>query len=123
MGGDKLLSTRMYTGWRTLWPGLTKNLVDTLGGPATTLALALTAICVGVGGVMRCPDWILRSGGSGVGGGAGALVLALAGSGAAIGLHIAATFYFRIPFWYGLALSAWLYGGRAAWLSIACAAV
>jgi chlorobactene glucosyltransferase len=31
-----------------------------------------------------------------------ALLLALAGSGAAIGLHIAATFYFRIPFWYGL---------------------
>ena len=31
-----------------------------------------------------------------------ALPLALAGSGAAIGLHIAAAFYFRIPFWYGL---------------------
>jgi chlorobactene glucosyltransferase len=31
-----------------------------------------------------------------------ALLLALAGSGAAIGLHVAATFYFRIPFWYGL---------------------
>ena len=27
---------------------------------------------------------------------------ALLGSGAAFGLHIAATFYFRIPFWYGL---------------------
>ena len=31
-----------------------------------------------------------------------ALLLALAGSGAALGLHLAATFYFRIPFWYGL---------------------
>jgi chlorobactene glucosyltransferase len=28
--------------------------------------------------------------------------LALAASGAAFGLHIAATSYFRIPFWYGL---------------------
>ncbi len=35
-------------------------------------------------------------------GGAAALVLALAASGAAVGLHIAAMVYFRIPFWYGL---------------------
>ena len=38
----------------------------------------------------------------GVDGASSALVLALVGSGAAFGLHIAATFYFRIPFWYGL---------------------
>jgi chlorobactene glucosyltransferase len=44
MGGEGLLSTRMYTGWRTLWPGLAKNLVDTLGGPAVTLAVALAAV-------------------------------------------------------------------------------
>ena len=31
-----------------------------------------------------------------------ALAMALVGSAAAFGLHIAATFYFRIPFWYGL---------------------
>jgi chlorobactene glucosyltransferase len=37
-----------------------------------------------------------------VGDAAFALPLALAGSGAAIGLHVAAAFYFRIPFWYGL---------------------
>ena len=28
MGGDKMLATRMYTGWGTLWPGLAKNLVE-----------------------------------------------------------------------------------------------
>jgi chlorobactene glucosyltransferase len=44
MGGEGLLSTRMYTGWRTLWPGLAKNRVDTLGGPAVTLAVALAAV-------------------------------------------------------------------------------
>lgn len=37
MGGEDLISTRMYTGWRTLWPGLAKNLVDTLGGRRATL--------------------------------------------------------------------------------------
>jgi chlorobactene glucosyltransferase len=31
-----------------------------------------------------------------------AALLALAASGAAFGLHVAAAFYFRIPFWYGL---------------------
>ena len=42
--------------------------------------------------------WMLRSGAAGA---LSALILALAGSGAAIGLHIAAAFHFRIPFWYG----------------------
>jgi len=31
-----------------------------------------------------------------------ALIFALVASGAAFGLHVAAAFYFRIPFWYGL---------------------
>ena len=44
MGGEDLISTRMYTGWRTLWPGLAKNLVDTLGGRRATLTVALVAV-------------------------------------------------------------------------------
>jgi chlorobactene glucosyltransferase len=39
--------------------------------------------------------------GGGAEGALSALLLALAGSGAAIGLHVAAAFHFRIPFWYG----------------------
>jgi hypothetical protein len=31
--GRKVVSARMYTGWRSLWEGVTKNLVDMLGGP------------------------------------------------------------------------------------------
>src|SRR5262249_37922908 len=42
--GDRLLSARMYTGWRTVWPGLAKNLVDTLGGPASALITAFIAV-------------------------------------------------------------------------------
>ena len=101
MGGDELLSARMYTGWRTLWPGLTKNLADMLGGPATTLTLALTAIVL-AWAAYALPLLDIAVWRQGVGGGAGALVLALVGSGAAIGLHIAAMVYFRVPFWYGL---------------------
>jgi chlorobactene glucosyltransferase len=101
MGGDDLLSTRMYTGWRTLWPGLAKNLVDTLGGPAATLALAIAGLILAwaafIVPVTDLAGWLRGDQDA-----FSALLLALAGSGAALGLHLAATFYFRIPFWYGL---------------------
>jgi len=97
MGGEQLLSTRMYTGWRTLWPGLAKNLVDTLGGPVPTLALAGAAVIL-AWAAFAIPLIDLASLIRGVAGAAAAFILALAASGAAVGLHIAATFYFRIPF-------------------------
>jgi chlorobactene glucosyltransferase len=101
MGGDESLSTRMYTGWRTLWPGLAKNLVDTLGGPAATFSVALIAVTLAWAALVipsiDLADWVQGVDSAGL-----ALLLALAASGAAFGLHIAATFYFRIPFWYGL---------------------
>ena len=101
MGGEQLLSTRMYTGWRTLWPGLAKNLVDTLGGPVPTLALAGAAVILAWAALV-IPLLDLANLMRGVDGAAAAFILALAASGAAVGLHIAATFYFRIPLWYGL---------------------
>jgi chlorobactene glucosyltransferase len=101
MDGERMLSTRMYTGWRTLWPGFAKNLVDTLGGPAATLSIAVAAVAL-AWSALAIPliDVIGRALGSQ--GASSALVVALLGSGAAFGLHIAATFHFRIPFWYGL---------------------
>jgi chlorobactene glucosyltransferase len=101
MGGERLMSTRMYTGWRTLWPGLAKNLVDTLGGPAATLSVALAgATLVWAALIIPLIDLVgcLQS----IEGAPSALAEALTGSTAAFGLHIASTFYFRIPFWYGL---------------------
>jgi len=101
MGGEELLSTRMYTGWRTLWPGLAKNLVDTLGGPVATVTVAGAAVILAWAAfalpLIDLTGWL-----RGADGAAAALILALAASAAAGGLHIAATFYFRIPFWYGL---------------------
>jgi chlorobactene glucosyltransferase len=101
MGAEELLSARMYTGWRTLWPGLAKNLVDTLGGPAATLWVAFAAVVLAWAAYLA-PLIDLAGCMRGAHGAAPALLIAVAGSGAAIGLHIAATFYFRIPFWYGL---------------------
>jgi chlorobactene glucosyltransferase len=101
MGGDDLLSTRMYTGWRTLWPGLAKNLVDTLGGPVTTFAVALAGVIL-AWATFAIPLIDFAAWWRGASGAGAALLLALVASGAAIGLHVAATSYFRIPFWYGL---------------------
>ncbi len=101
MGGDDVIATRMYTGWRTLWPGFAKNLVDTLGGRRGTLSftplaviLAWAAVAMPIIDAFAC--WQAEPGAW------TALAVALLGSAAAFGLHVAATFYFRIPFWYGL---------------------
>jgi chlorobactene glucosyltransferase len=101
MGGDAVLSTRMYTGWLTLWPGLAKNLVDTLGGPAMTLTTALVAFVLAWAAVV-IPLIDAAACSRGTHGTCAALVPALIGSAAATGLHVAATFYFRIPFYFGL---------------------
>lgn len=102
MSGENVLSTRMYTGWRTLWPGLTKNLVDTVGGTRIALMLmpaavilAWAAVALPVVDGLEC---VVRGGPVAWAG----LTMALLASAAAFGIHIAATFYFRIPFYYGL---------------------
>jgi chlorobactene glucosyltransferase len=101
MHGEDAVSTRMYTGWRTLWPGLAKNLIDTLGGRSATLMIAAVAVtlawaAVGIpvqdaaAGLKHVPDaWA-------------ALIPAVLASAAAFGLHIAAARHFRIPLYYGL---------------------
>lgn len=102
-----MLETRMYSGWRSLWPGFAKNLTEMLGGPARTLAvaaaapvlawaslavpaLALAALLQEGGGTTgRAADW-------------SAVVLACAATGAVVGLHLTGARHFRIPLWYGL---------------------
>jgi chlorobactene glucosyltransferase len=100
MSGEDLLATRMYTGWRTLWPGLAKNLIDTLGGPRATVTLAaatvLLAWTAAAAPVIDAAAWA-----HGVPYAKVALILACVGSAAALGLHLAAARHFRIPFYYG----------------------
>ena len=100
MSGENALSTRMYTGWRTLWPGLAKNLIDTVGGRRAALTLTPAALVLAWAAV-ALP--LLDAAGcvAGAPGAWLALAMALVASAAAFGLHIAATFYFRIPFYYG----------------------
>lgn len=98
--GAGLLSTRMYTGWQTLWPGVAKNLVDMLGGTRSTVTIALAAV------VLSWAAWLVpvadaASCIAGTPHACLALAPAAAASAATFGLHIAGTWFFRIPFWYG----------------------
>jgi chlorobactene glucosyltransferase len=100
MSGGDVVSTRMYTGWRTLWPGLAKNLVDTLGGARSTLTLAVIAVILAWAAIavplVDAIGWAQDAPTAWAG-----LLLALAGSTSAFALHIAAARHFRIPFYYG----------------------
>lgn len=82
-GGDRLLSTRMYTGWRSLWIGLSKNLADMLGGPIATAMIAVLGVAIAWTAVLLPPGELF--GCVRTGGGCLALVLALLGSAAPAG--------------------------------------
>ncbi len=101
MSGEDVLTTRMYTGWRTLWPGLAKNLVDTVGGKQRTLTLVPAAVVL-AWAAAALPLVDAAACAAHVPGAWAALLMAVAGSAAAFAIHVAATFYFRIPFYYGL---------------------
>ena len=99
--GKSLVAARMYTGWKSLWTGLSKNMVETLGGYAATVITALLVLLLSFASILlpiidgvRCT--------SGHTSDCIALAPALAGTAAAAGLHIAGALYFRAPFWYGL---------------------
>jgi chlorobactene glucosyltransferase len=99
--GRRLLATRMYRGWSTLWIGIAKNLSEMLGGPLRTMAIAAVAVVLAWGvwliplnDALHCAQGSL---GSCLG-----LIPAALGAAAATGLHIAGASYFGIPPWYGL---------------------
>jgi chlorobactene glucosyltransferase len=99
--GERLLSTRMYDGWRSLWIGVSKNLVDMLGGSISTVATAVAGVVLAWSAILaplmdaigcaRARDHACL-----------ALAIALPPSASAFGLHLAGAAFFRIPFWYGL---------------------
>jgi chlorobactene glucosyltransferase len=101
MDGNPLLSTRMYTGWATLWPGFAKNLIQLLGGCARTLLAAPVIVALAWIAVWLPPQ-DLAAALRGVGGAPLALALAALGSAAVVGLHVGGAVHFRIPWWYGL---------------------
>ena len=101
MDGSRLLSTRMYTGWATLWPGFAKNVLEMFGGIGSTLTTAAFAVVVSWSLVILPAIDCFRAGG-GPHEGSIAFGLAIAAATAAVGFHVAGAAHFRIPLWYGL---------------------
>jgi chlorobactene glucosyltransferase len=99
--GSALLSTRMYTGWQTLWPGVAKNLVDMAGGPRRLTVLAVAALLISWGAVLL-PAFAASACLLDRHAGCVAMIPAWIGAAAAFALHLAGAAYFRIPIWYGL---------------------
>ncbi len=101
MGGNQLISTRMYQGWQSLWHGIAKNYVDMLDGPLSTLTTALAAVVLAWAAYLL-PLLDSTACHAGSNGACAGLIFALPASGAVFGLHLAGSRYFRIPFWYAL---------------------
>ena len=122
------VSTRMYTGWSTLWPGFAKNLTVLLGG--TGAALATACICVVLAWcavILPAADAVACA--NGHAGGCLALAPAVLASAAMFALHIACSLHLGIPPVYGLLFPAgyslgaimvldsvrWRLRGRVSW--------
>jgi chlorobactene glucosyltransferase len=101
MGGEKVISTRMYSGWESLWHGIGKNLVDMLDGPVSTITTAFAAVTLAWAAYLL-PLLEFSDCRAGSGWACAGLSIVLPASFSAIGLHVAGARYFRIPFWYGL---------------------
>ncbi len=101
-GGDQLLSTRMYLGWSSLWPGVSKNLVDMLDGPAVTASVALVGVAMAWAAVLvpLFDVWVCGARWNATC--LPAIALALPASLAAFAFHLFGAGFFRIPLAYGL---------------------
>jgi chlorobactene glucosyltransferase len=99
--GRRLLSTRMYRCWSTLWIGIAKNLSEMLGGPLRTIAIAVAAVALAwAAWLIPLSDALHCAQGSS--GSCVDLIPAALGSAAAFSLHIAGASYFGVPLWYGV---------------------
>ena len=101
MGGRNLIATRMYCGWDGLWYGIGKNLVDMLDGPVSTITTAFASLVLSWT-VYLLPLVDVAGCRSGSEFACAGLAFVIPAALATIGLHVAGTRYFRIPFWYGL---------------------
>jgi chlorobactene glucosyltransferase len=100
MDGSRFLSTRMYSGWGTLWPGFAKNVLEMFGGARSTLTTAAAAFVLSWSLVILPVACAAQGLGSLEG--SIAFALAVAAAAAALGFHIAGSAHLGVPLWYGL---------------------
>ena len=100
--GEEFLETRMYHGWKSLWEGVGKNLVDMLGGPVATVATVIAANVLVVASLALPVLDAVELARSGATDALVALVLSGCVFAAVLGFHLAGARHFRTPLWYGL---------------------
>lgn len=99
-GAGALVSTRMYTGWSTLWPGFAKNLTVLLGGTGAALVTAcISLVLAWAAVVLPAADAVVCT--TGHAGGCLALGPAALASAAMLALHVACALHLGIPLAYG----------------------
>lgn len=103
MGGNDLISVRMYDNFNSLWRGLSRTAVDVVGSKSKTLIVSAGALLLGWLGLFL-PVWVGLSFVVqwGINVGTIGFILTSLGSLALLCTNIGQTVYFRIPFWYGL---------------------
>lgn len=102
LGSETLIRTRMYRTAGDLWEGLSKNVVETFGGPAWTSMIAASALLLAwitpvlpllaIIAAIREPHPVEIASAS----------IALLAAAAVVGTQLALARHFRIPLWYGL---------------------
>jgi hypothetical protein len=112
-GAERFVRTRMYGDVRSLFAGMGKNVIESLGGAERSAMAVGIALCLGLGAV-GVPLAVSHA--------EAACVLAAVGSTVLAAMHVRAASYFRIPLWYGL-LFPWAIFWVFAWSSTgrACA--
>jgi chlorobactene glucosyltransferase len=103
LGAELLLRTRMYHSLAEIWQGVSRNLIEMIGGVARSVVFAGLGVLLAAGAI-ALPLWswlsfpismdksIVLT----------AAVCATCGSLGLFGMHIGAAIRLRIPFWYGL---------------------
>lgn len=103
VGGDQLIHTRMYTGLRPLWEGLSKHAVELAGGVALLLVYVVMGVGLGIGEV-ALPVWTWARLAVAPAGSVGLLAAlsATAGTLALFGIHAGTLRHFRASPAYAL---------------------
>ncbi|MBV8494910.1 MAG: glycosyltransferase [Alphaproteobacteria bacterium] len=120
LGAEHLARTRMYRGLGPLWEGLAKNATEILGNAPNTVAAATAALIIGWAAILIPVLAAISATRQPTAASIAGAALALLATAAAVGIHIGAARYFRIPPAFGL-LFAGAYSAVAAlaWRSFA----
>jgi chlorobactene glucosyltransferase len=102
IGAERLVRVRMYRTLGELWEGLSKNIVQTYGGSARAVAIAVAAAVVGWSSLLLPAAAIVAAARVPSATAIAAASLSVLSAAAVFATTVALARQFRIPWWYGL---------------------